>query len=389
MEENNNGTPTKKSNKGLVAVLAIVIIAILVGVGYYFMKPTSPKDVFVGGINSVFDSSMKKMGEDVKKVNSTVVLSGNIESSDEEVNQVAKYINEGKLTYNVQLDKEAKKLLLAANVDYQNENLLSGKVYYASGDENVYIYVQDLFDKYFKVNMKDATGSEVGSSSMDNLFDVDFSKTIGKVDYKKATNIIKDTVASNLKDEYFSKEKVDGLTKNTMKITVGDLKQVIKNTVTSIKDNSEFMNCFEKKDDFKEIFEKLIEELNEKEEEDNYKLELSLYTKGMKNELEKMEIKVNISETKQMVINIVEIEENKFEITSDIPEFGKVKLNMEVKNDVNTDLESVNVSDSVDINNMTQADQLKIFGNLMNMKLYKYIAPLLQNRTMNSSILQN
>ena len=388
MGENNNGTPTKKSNKGLVAVLAIVIIAILVGVGYYFLKPISPKDVFVGGIEKVFNSSTEKMGEDVKKVNSTIVLSGNIDSSNEEIKQVAKYINEGKLTYNVQLDKEAKKLLLSANVDYQNENLLSGKVYYASGDENVYIFIQDLFDKYFKVNMKDATGD--GSSSMDSIFDMDLSATIGKVDYKKATNIIKDTAASNLKDEYFSKEKVDGLTKNTMKITVGDLKQVIKNIVTSLKDNSEFINCFEKKDDFKEIFENLIEELNEKDEkEDNYKLEISLYTKGMKNELAKIEIKVNVSETKQMVINIVETEENKYEITSDIPEFGKVKLNMEVKNDVNTDLESVNVSDSVDINNMTQDDQLKIFGNLMNMKLYKYIAPLLQNRTMSSSVLQN
>ena len=387
MEENKKETPTKKSNKGLVAVLAIIVIAILVGVGYYFLKPISPKDVFVGGIEKVFNSSTEKMGEDVKKVNSTIVLSGNIDSSNEEIKQVAKYINEGKLTYNVQLDKEAKKLLLSANVDYQNENLLSGKVYYASGDENVYIFIQDLFDKYFKVNMKDATGDS--SSSMDSIFNMDLSATIGKVDYKKATNIIKDTVSNNLKDEYFSKEKVDGLTKNTMKITVGDLKQVIKNIVTSLKDNSEFINCFEKKDDFKEIFEKLIKELNEKEEEDNYKLEISLYTKGMKNELAKIEIKVNVSETKQMVINIVETEENKYEITSDIPEFGKVKLNMEVKNDVNTDLESVNVSDSVDINNMTQDDQLKIFGNLMNMKLYKYIAPLLQNRTMSSSVLQN
>ena len=36
-------------------------------------------------------------------------------------------------------------------------------------------------------------------------------------------------------------------------------------------------------------------------------------------------------------------------------------------------------ADSVDVNNMTQADQMKLLGNLVNMKLYKYIAPLMQS----------
>ena len=45
--------------------------------------------------------------------------------------------------------KDLKKALISANIDYQNENLLNGKIYYSNGDENVYVYVQDLFDKYF------------------------------------------------------------------------------------------------------------------------------------------------------------------------------------------------------------------------------------------------
>ena len=166
MEENKNETPMKKKNKGLVVILAILVIAILAGVGYYFLKPTSPKDVFIGGINSAFENSEKSLTEDVKKINTTVTLSGNIDSSNEEINQVAKYINEGKLSYNVQLDKETKKVLLSADVDYQNENLLSGKFYYAAGDENVYLYVQDLFDKYFKLNLKDVTKDEEELSSI-------------------------------------------------------------------------------------------------------------------------------------------------------------------------------------------------------------------------------
>lgn len=384
MEENKKETPTKKSNKGLVAVLAIIVIAILVGVGYYFLRPTSPKDVFVGGINSAFESSEKQLSEEVKKINTTVTLSGNIESSDEEINQVAKYINEGKMSYNVQLDKETKKVLLSANVDYQNENLLSGKLYYANGDENVYLYVQDLFDKYFKFNLKEAVKDEEDLSSIQNLFSGDTSSTAGKIDSKKVVTILKDTIVSNLKDEYFTKEKVDGLTKNTMKLTIAEIKQMIKNIATSLKDNQEFLNCFEKKEEIKEGLEDLLKEIDETDaDEEISNIEVSIYTKGMKNEVEKFEIKLTNSKSEQMIMNMVETEKGKFVIDADIPEVGKVKLNLEVKNDTNTDIENVNVSDSVEINNMSQGDMLKLYGNLMNMKLYKYIAPLMQGGMMN------
>lgn len=384
MEENKNETPTKKSKKGLVAVLAIIIIAIIVGVGYYFLKPASPKDIFVGGINSAFESSEKQLTDEVKKINTTVTLSGNIESSDEEINQVAKYINEGKISYNVQLDKETKKVLLSANVDYQNENLLSGKLYYANGDENVYLYVQDLFDKYFKFNLKEAVKDEEDLSSIQNMFNGDVSTTVGKIDSKKVVTILKDTIVSNLKDEYFTKEKVDGLTKNTMKLTITEIKQMIKNIATSLKDNQEFLNCFEKKEEIKEGLEDLLKEIDETDaDEEISNIEVSIYTKGMKNEVEKFEIKLTNSKSEQMIINITETEEGKFVIDADIPEVGKVKLNLEVKNDTNTDIENVNVSDSVEINNMSQGDMLKLYGNLMNMKLYKYIAPLMQGGMMN------
>ena len=384
MEENKNETPTKKSNKGLVAVLAIIVIAILVGVGYYFLRPTSPKDVFVGGINSAFESSEKQLAEEVKKINTTVTLSGNIESSDEEINQVAKYINEGKMSYNVQLDKETKKILLSANIDYKDENLLSGKLYYANGDENVYLYVQDLFDKYFKFNLKEAVKDEDDLSSIQNMFNGDASTTVGKIDSKKVVTILKDTIVSNLKDEYFTKEKVDGLTKNTMKLTITELKQIIKNITTSLKDNQEFLNCFEKKEEIKEGLEDLLKEINEADTNEGISnIEVSIYTKGMKNEVEKFEIKLTNSKSEQMIMNMVETEKGKFVIDADIPEVGKVKLNIEVKNDTNTDIENVNVSDSVEINNMSQGDMLKLYGNLMNMKLYKYIAPLMQGGMMN------
>ena len=381
MEENNNGTPTKKNGKGLVIVLAIVIIALLAGAAYYFLRPTAtPKDVFVGGIEKVFESSTKKLGEDIKKINTTVSLSGNIESSNEEISKIAQYINQGKLTYNVQMDTEAKKMLVNLGVDYQNENILNGKVYYASGDENIYVYVQDLFDKYFKVNAKEAAGSEEGLASIDSIFNGEMSTANGKIDTKKVANIIKETLKKNLKDEYFSKEATDGVTKNTMKLTVGELKALAKNIITELKDNQEFIACFEKQDEVKQGLEDALKEFDDfKNTYDSNPFEVSIYTKGPKFDIEKVDAKIELPESKTLSMTLAEIEKEKYELNADVPDFGKVKLNIEVKEEAATEIENVNTADSVDVNNMTQADQMKLLGNLMNMKLYQYLAPLMQS----------
>lgn len=380
MEENKNETPMKKGNKGLVAVLAIIIIAILAGVAYYFLKPTSAKDVFVGGIDSALNKSSEKLQSNVDKINTTITLSGNIESNDEQVKQLAQYINEGKITYNVQLDINAKKLLIGANLDYKGENLLNGKLFYAN-DDNIYLYVQDLFDKYFKFNLNDAGVDEESLTSLKNMFDRNLVST-EKVDIQKVASIIKEELSKNLKDEYFSKEKAQDMTKNTMKLTVAESKLIVKNIATSLKGNEEFLKCFEKPEEIRNGLEETITGLNETNGEyDNKNIEVSLFTKGMKNEVAKLEIKIPTSQTEEVILTVVETEKDKFEIKVDAGEVAKITLNMEVKNDTNTDLDSINVSDSVDYKTMTQGDMMKLYGNLMNMKIYKYIAPLFMSQS--------
>ena len=378
MEENKNETPIKKGNGGIKAIVAIIIIAILVGVAYYFLKPTAPKDVFVAGINSALDKSSQKLEEDIDKINTTITLSGNIEANDEEVKQIASYINDGKLTYNMQVDKSAKKVLISANVDYKNENLLNGKLLLADSDDNIYFYVQDLFDKYFKLNLKDVVDDEEDIDTIKKMFESNGATLTEKIDLNKALSIVKDEIVKNLKDEYFSKENVNGTTKNTMKLTVAELKQAVKNIVTSLINNEEFLKCYEKPEELKKGLEEILEEIDDLNSEyDSKNIEFSIYTKGMNNEVEKFEAKIPSSETENIVLTIVETEKNKFEIKVDVAEMGKFTLNMEVKNEKDTDINNIDVSDSVDINNMTQADQQKMQGNLMKMKIFQYIAPLL------------
>ena len=113
-------------------------------------------------------------------------------------------------------------------------------------------------------------------------------------------------------------------------------------------------------------------------EEDNKNVEISMYTDRNKS-LSKLEIIADIKDSQQLTMTILETEKGKYELNADVPELGKVKLNIEVKEEAATEIENVNTADSVDVNNMTQADQLKILGNIVNMKIYQYIAPLLNS----------
>lgn len=394
----------KKSKKGLsLAIVAIIIIAIIAGVAYYFLRPVSPKDLFVSQINAVMDETNAGTTS-TERVNSTITLSGNIETSNEEVQQIAQILNQGKLTLNVQADTNAKKALIGANVDYQNENLINAKMFYQDGDNNVYLFVQDLFDKYFKVSTEGIEQEE----EMSGIF--------GQVkDAKTASQIIKDTITANLKDEYFSKENVDGMTKNTMKLTVAELRTFFTNVVTSLRDNQKFLDCFEGSEKIKEGFEEVLKEINEMEADyDSARVEVSLYTKGASKDVQKADMKVVVSETEEGTFTVNKIDENNAEfnvevkgmtsempftaqaltgtikkekvdnntanltiVVNNVPEVGKVTLNMEVKKSDSSDLDSVDTTNAVDFNNMTQSEMMTFYTNLTKMKIYPYIAPYL------------
>ena len=379
MENSNNETQVKKSKKGLLTVLAVIVIAILAGVAYYFLRPISPKDAFVSKINAVIDNSSQKYITEGEIANSTITLKGNIQTDNEEVKQITQHINQGKIMVNVQADTKLKKASLSADIDYQNQNILSGKVFFQN-DDNIYVYVQDLFDKYFKFDLKEILGEDEQLNRFKQILSGTLSE---KVQLSKANNILKNAISENLKDEYFSKEAVDGSQKNTIKLTVSELKQIVKKVATSLKDNQDYLKCFEKADEVKNSLEDLIQEIdNSTNDYDNYIIEISIYTKGIVKSFEKLEVKIlNVEEVivKATVTGEkIDNETKKFIIETDnIKDFGKATIEIEVKNTKNTDLENVDVSNSININEMSTQDAIKLYTNLTKMKLYPYIAPFL------------
>ena len=401
----------KKQNSGKVIIIAIFIILALAIAGgvYYYIKTTAPKNVFVNKINGLMDTSKSQNVKDITKFNTTVSLSGNIETTNKEVAEIANIINNGKIKLNIQSDMN--NTLVNADLDYKNEKLLQAKALYKSGDSNVYIFVQDLFDKYFKVNT---------NTTLNNGLEVK-SDELELVNQTKAQSIIKEIITKILKEDYFYKENVDGMTKNTMKLSLAEIEEVYNSFITELKDNQEYLNCYKNPEKVKEMFEntqksvkEAIDTYNKEIDSDKAILEISLYTKGFSKEAEKIEFKVKTPESEEGKITINKVDKYtygfsfeyktekdgvnvtaeafkgtvKFEkkdnetvninlVIDNVPDVGKVTLNMELKNSENVNIEDVNTSNSVDINSMKTEDLFKLYTNLTKMKIYPYIAPYL------------
>ena len=401
----------EKSGKALIIILLLIIVLAIAGGVFYYIKTSAPKNVFVSKINGFMDTANAENNKDLTKFNTTISLSGNIETTNKEITEYANIINNGKINLNVQTDMN--NTLINANLDYQNDELLNAKALYKMGDNNVYLFVKDLYDKYFKIN----TDSVLASNNSLEIKNDDLEL----VNQDKANSITKEIITKILKEDYFYKENVDGMTKNTMKVSIAEIETIYNSYITELKDNQDYLNCYKNPEKVKKMFEnvqKSVQESFDKYKNDINKdtaiLEISLYTKGLSKEIEKVEFTVKTPESDEGKIIINKIDKDtygfSFEfktekdgmlvtaeafkgtvklekkdketfnlniVIDNVPDVGKVTLNIEIKNSEIVDIEDVNTSNSVDINTMKTEDLLKLYTNLTKMKIYPYIAPYL------------
>ena len=401
----------EKSGKALITILLLIIVLAIAGGVFYYIKTSAPKNVFVSKINGFMDTANADNNKDLTKFNTTISLSGNIETTNKEITEYANIINNGKIKLNVQTDMN--NTLINANLDYQNEELLNAKALYKIGDSNVYLFVKDLYDKYFKIN----TDSVLES---DNSLEVKIDD-LELVNQDKAKSITKEIITKILKEDYFYKENVDGMTKNTMKVSIAEIETIYTSYITELKDNQEYLNCYKNPEKVKEMFENVQKSVQEsfdkyknEIDKDNAIIEISLYTKGLSKDIEKVEFTVKTPESDEgrIIINRIDKETYGFSfefktekdgmkvtaeafkgtvklekkdketfnlniVIDNVPDVGKVTLNIEIKNSEIVDIEDVNTSNSVDINTMKTEELLKLYTNLTKMKIYPYIAPYL------------
>lgn len=374
MEENEN----KKKSKVLPIVVAIVIIALLAILGgLYYTNQQKPKNIFMHALN--LEENKEK---DIKTVNADLALDVNINSEDESIKQVADYLNKTKLSANIQLDLEQKKGIVKLGADYENEKVIDAKATYKVGEDNAYAYIEGLFDKYFAIPVDEETKNSLNTS----IEEAGKSLVEDKAKTEKAYKIFTETLSKNLKDEYFSQEKaevdVNGTKVNTKKsiltLTAKDLKEVVKNVSKELKDNEEFLNCFkdESKTELKNELEDLIKTLEDESNTEEGTFIMSIYTKGFNAELVKVEM-ILTDKVDTYNLSILKTEKDTYRVSLSVPEEGEVTANVKVSYKVNEAIENLDTQNSVDVENMSNEDMMKIYSNLQNMKIYKLISEII------------
>lgn len=412
----------KSNNKG--KIIGIVIIALIAIVafccGYYYYKSNDSKTVFVSAINKGIDKYEENISKTCKTQDVTLKLSGNINSDNDDAKKVAEYINKSALQLNTQIDYENKNALIKLGVDYDNDKLIGGRVYYNSNDKMAYGYIEELFDKYFKMDLSSSDYNEM-NETFNDIFETQSEMKLGeKVSLKKAVKILKEEISDKLNKEYFSKEnckinvasKEVKATKFKLILTEKQFVEMLQSICKELSENDDFLECWEEKDKIKDALVQMSNQLNETEKNDEVKIEFNIYKKGILNKFVKFEInmyevnnedekisfdvvkendkkylfnakseieKENVEFSGDINIEKIDSDTYKYVVGSNIPEFGNITLNIEVSNKLNGTIENVNKSDAVSLEDLTEEEQETINNNLQKMKLYELLQNIYKN----------
>lgn len=366
-----SGVKSKNNKRPILVVIIVLLLCVALGLGgYTYFKKSSPKEIFTTSINKVFNSiDLRKISS--QKANYKFGLSVNVKTNDIAFKDLLDIVNGISINGNLGIDSSNKEALLKIETKYNSKDLLSGNVYISNNKG--YLYLNNLFNKYISTDEIDVDDLFVQNTNVDA--------------YEKVIKSVKVAINNSLKDEYFSKEKEGDLTKYIFDLSALNSKKIVESIVFELKDNSDFIQGMKdaleiSKDDVLEMLDSLKEDILE----DGYDYKIVAYAKGTK--FEKLEITSNskkdvkvvitLNENKKYTISLHEDENTKYEfsVTVDKQTDGtnyiietdiegiNLKVNVFYGVKYNEDIEKVNITNSVDVNDLTSNDLETIMENI-------------------------
>lgn len=402
---------TKKKGNGKIALLIIMlilIIAIVAGIIFYFAYYTKPEQTYKRLLEATMNSYSSQLNDaDYKTSKTSIKLDANIDTDSHEIDKnVLDLINNINVGLEVQTNNEDKQLVLNLESKYEKEDLLNIQMYSDIDEQKTYICLKNLLDKYIEADVDDEF-----YSSLSELLDNQKNIANKNSSMKKANEILKKELSNVIKAEYCSSQKEDitvngktvNTTKNIIKMNAKQLKDEFTVVLNNLKGNEEFLNCFENKDNISNSLENLIDEYEDLDDDNKSTVEIATYTEGLMQKVVKLSFTVYSEENNQtLTLAFTKSSENiyEFEILTDnntkvcsgtmniekkndnegalkleftIQDFGKVSLNIACSQKFNEDIDKVDVKNSVNSDELSTADQMKLVTNLQKSKLYELI----------------
>ncbi len=352
--ENNEFLEEKKSGKKkiLLIILSILII-LLIALGVnYLINLNSPRTLFKKVSNTIFNETLDVLDS------IPTSLSGMSEGKIEFNTDIEDYsfLNSEVIDYTFGLDVSQKRLISNIKLTEDNKELfnIEGNVY----NNNIYLNLNNLFSKNIlidEVTIKDNLGLSTNDifNEINDVYNEEFIN-----DYKYIVNSFKNLTNDVIDKINYNKEKdtlnINGDNIKVNKIIINFDKEnadlIINIYIDGILNDNELIKKLVKIFDVEK--EELIDNLKEIKDYDNSDIDgtskLVVYTKGLVNEI----VKVELTEDTEELISYVNYNDYKLLRSDNIEiEINKQKLVIKKDNEIiiNGDVNSL-VKDNIDIN---------------------------------------
>ena len=383
---------------GIILAVVIVIVAIILISMSLMSTPEKLYKKLVSSVSNSFDSALEFNSANVS-------INADMSTDIEELKESVDGLNLG---FNVQYDKEIEEYIAKVDVQKGQDPYLNLTAMINLLDKKLYIGESNLYDKLICIDIPEEqiNNIRVALSEQSNNLNTD--------DLKNVTKIVTDTINNELKADMFTSEKitvnVDGKDKkvkdNVLSITYDELVELVNNVAENLKKNEEFMSYFQDKTYVEQSLDDFV---NDVEMMDEYDYELHIYTSGLFNSvvgfafvqtdniLEESYVleflkQNNVSGTvtfdlvsgadkarvlsANMLINEATNNKVNMDISMDLREQGNLTLSLEILSDYNNGIEALDVSNSININDMTDEDLQQILGSLMTTPLFGNLAQM-------------
>lgn len=381
----------KKPKKGKILKISIIVVCIIIlgiiGVFAWSKLNSKPEKIF-GRVIDEIEELKEREGSKTEKIN--LELSASASSMNNDVTMLNTILSQIKLKATTEVDYEQKVLNQNFTVSVMGDDALNADAIFQ--DNKMYLYLNKLYSKYIEIPTEE-------------IEDFDYSSIFANVDLNSDSKLLEDikTILKNkIAYKIYTQEKVSIEPSST-----GDKKNVLK-TSTQFSANEikeiidQVLNAYGKYADITEIskaIENLDVDLDTTEPNENYAV-VSIYTKGLKNEVVKADIEfvnvaddaifalnfekedknttavqVNIKEgietgTFKNIIKLYFTKENKNEgtIKVKVNVDGEATITLQIKYEFeeNPKIEKRSITNAINANDLTEEDQEEIYENVQN-----------------------
>ena len=389
-----NANKPKKKGKIIVGIiLGIIVIAIIALISVYFLVFSKPENIFSMAIDKITTLDTKTF--DTIKVSSEIKPT--IEIEDETANELAQEINKFSLSVGAQMDYQNQGEIVDLGLKYDDESVVSGKLYYNDG--KIYAYLEDIFDKYISVDL-----NEEDAKQFKELFDLTTIQN-KKENAKLALSILGDEIIEQINSNgTFEKSKEDmnlngkntSVTKMTLVLNEKELSTVIANICNNLANNEEFLNCYEESP--KDALEEMASDMEDNELTNDNEFRISLYTTGLLYNVVGFGIEIDIKDDEDLSMSAMmlkesnelytfsynqgedyidgklelQIDENSKEkqsgnakITLQISDGGTISMDINYSTAYNEPIDEIDINNSIKAEDLSQEDLLGIMEKLM------------------------